>query len=147
MALPIGDGCHPGWIFISYPGDVVRPIACFLFDEPRRAGSERVLGRSSALPNAVEIESSLLCFHRTPGWFCPFEYYWRDDEHRHFVRVHSGVCRSLDHSCSTAGTGAWVPRPGCTGRVTPRHHYLCSDDLRAWLDQLVASARLAGNWP
>ena len=40
LAVPGGIGRDSGRIHVCHSRDVARPIACFLFDEPRRTGSE-----------------------------------------------------------------------------------------------------------
>jgi APA family basic amino acid/polyamine antiporter len=67
VALEVGHGRDPGRILVGHPGDVARPIARLLFDEPRRPGAGGFLRGASALPHALQIEPALLRLHRSVG--------------------------------------------------------------------------------
>ena len=64
VALEVRHGRDSGRLLVGHSRDAARPVARLLFDESRRPGAEDFLRRASALPDAVQIEHALLCFHR-----------------------------------------------------------------------------------
>ena len=131
MALARGHGRDPRRILVRHSRDVVRPIPRVLFHESRRAGAAGFLRSSSAISHAVEIEHALFRFHRRAGSVGAGRCHRRNDEHRNIVRVHSRLCRRVDHAGQAPRRGAWFPRSSGSRCLNPRNYYVWSDDLRA----------------
>ena len=112
LAREVRDGRDPRRLLVGHPGDAARPVARVLLDEPRRPRAEDLLRAASPVSHALQVEHAVLRADRTLRRLHPGGHRRRDDQHRHAVRLHARVRRSVDPARAatrTSSAGFTVP--------------------------------------